>query len=325
MQDRFTQHLHTILSKASKTPRILFSEIHDERIRQAAWQLQHQGLILPVFVSNERSCYKECKHIETIAVSEDVHFDACVQHLFEKRKHKGVDLDTAHSLAQNPLIYSYLLVDLNLANGSVNGAATSTAEVVRGALQIIGTKNKGDSVSSFFVMLPNAPNTSEYIFADCALIIDPSAHELAQIASASISSARSLIAEEPRVAMLSFSTAGSAQHPKVDKVREATEQLKQLHPDIAIDGDIQFDAAIIPAVNKIKAPQSTTNGQANILIFPDLNAGNIGYKIAQRLGKMTAIGPILQGLRKPVNDLSRGCSVQDICYTALITASQALR
>ena len=215
-----------------------------------------------------------------------------------------------------------MLVKLGLADGMVSGAIHSTADTVRPALQVIKTKPGISRTSGVFLM--NRENTNQrLVFADCAINIDPNAQELAEIAVNTADTA-AIFGLDPKVAMLSFSTKGSAKSPKVDKVVEATALAKEMRPDLAIDGELQFDAAFVPATAAIKAPDSDVAGQANVFVFPGLQAGNIGYKIAQRLGMFEAIGPILQGLNKPVNDLSRGASAEDIYNLAIITAAQAL-
>lgn len=250
---------------------------------------------------------------------------------FELRKHKGVDAAKARAAAETPLVYAAMLVRLGHATGTVGGAVHTTGDVVRSAIQVIGMAPDAGMISSFFLMYPpegateNAKNNSRaMLYSDCGLVIDPSADELVRIAAASASSARALLRVEPKIAMLSFSTKGSARHAAVDKVTQATEGLREARPDLEVDGELQFDAAFVPSVGTRKSPGSPVAGQANVMIFPNLDAGNIGYKITQRLGGYAAIGPVMQGLAKPANDLSRGCSADDVTQIIAVTVLQAL-
>lgn len=246
---------------------------------------------------------------------------------FELRKHKGITREIAETQARDPLIFAAMMVRLGHADGTVGGAVHTSSDTVRAALQVIGKAERAPLVSSFFLMaLPeNHPSGRDaLIFSDSGLVIDPTAEELAAIAVASANSCRQLLEREARVALLSFSTKGSAQHEMVKKVTDAAAILKSNHPDVKADGEFQFDAAFVPEVGAAKAKGSEIAGTANVMIFPNLDAGNIGYKIAQRIGGCDAIGPILQGLAKPANDLSRGCSSEDIANMIAVTVLQAV-
>lgn len=244
----------------------------------------------------------------------------------ELRKKKGVTIEQARETVKDPLYYGNMMVKTGAADGMVAGAVNSSANVIRPALQILKTAPGTKLVSAFFIMnVPNCTygNNGTFIFADCGLNQDPNADEVSEIAISSAKSYKQLIGDEPKVAMLSYSTYGSAKSELVEKMQEATRLAKEKAPELALDGELQLDAAIVDTVAKQKAPDSKVAGQANVLVFPNLDAGNIGYKLTQRLAKAEAYGPVLQGIAKPVNDLSRGCVAEDIAGVVAITAIQA--
>ncbi|HEP1662685.1 TPA: phosphate acetyltransferase [Streptococcus pyogenes] len=311
-----------------KNMKIVFPEGNDERVVRAAARLKFEGLLEPIILGQS----EEVRNLLTklgfadqdytiINPNEYADFDKMKEAFVDIRKGKAT-LEDADKMLRDVNYFGVMLVKMGLADGMVSGAIHSTADTVRPALQIIKTKPGISRTSGVFLM--NRENTGErYVFADCAINIDPTAQELAEIAVNTAETAK-IFDIDPKIAMLSFSTKGSGKAPQVDKVREATEIAKGLNPDLALDGELQFDAAFVPETAAIKAPDSAVAGQANTFIFPDLQSGNIGYKIAQRLGMFDAIGPILQGLNKPVNDLSRGSSAEDIYKLAIITAAQAI-
>lgn len=253
------------------------------------------------------------------------HHETYASGFYELRRNKGISKSYAHEGMKNPLNFAAMMVRLGDADGSVAGAIATTADTVRAALQIIKKSPQAASVSSFFLMVLDQPHHARkgaMVFADCGLTIEPDSDQLADIAIASATSLSELTNQVPKVAMLSFSTMGSARHDKVSKVQKATDLVREKAPELIVSGELQFDAAFVPAVATSKAPGDAVQGDANVFVFPNLDAGNLGYKIAQRIGGAKAIGPILQGLAKPANDLSRGCSAQDVTDMIAITAAQ---
>lgn len=311
-----------------KNLKIVFPEGNDERVLRAAARLKFEGLIEPIILGEATGVrellakfgFADQNYVIINPQTYDK-FDEMKEAFLEIRKGKASPED-ADRLLKDINYFGVMLVKLGLADGMVSGAIHSTADTVRPALQIIKTKPGISRTSGVFLM--NRESTDQrFMFADCAINIDPNAQELSEIALNTAETAR-IFDIDPKIAMLSFSTKGSAKAPQSEKVREATQLAKGRQPELAIDGELQFDAAFVPSTAEVKAPDSDVAGQANVFIFPDLQSGNIGYKIAQRLGMFEAIGPILQGLNKPVNDLSRGSSAEDIYKLAIITAAQAV-
>lgn len=326
-----------LISKAKENrQRIVLPEGTEPRTLQAADKIIADGVADIILMGNEeeiRSMASErgLKNIEKAGIvdpTDESMIDKYAPLFYELRKNKGITMEDARKTTANPLYLGCLMIKNGDADGQVAGARNTTGNVLRAAFQVIKTQKGIDVVSGAFLML--LPEGSPYgtdnilVFADCAVVPDPSAAELAQIAVSAAHTARDLAGYEPRVAILSFSTKGSAKHERVDKVIEATRIAKEMAPDLMLDGELQADAALVESVAKSKAPDSPISGKANVLVFPSLDVGNIAYKLVQRLACVGAVGPILQGLAAPVNDLSRGCFPEDIYNTIVITCNQAI-
>ena len=324
-----------IREKAQKNPKIIvLPEGEEPRMIKAAETIFNEGFAGLILLGREESIKSKARElgielpneIKIIQPKDSDKMKQYAESYYQLRKHKGVSLEEAYQLLENPLYFGALMVYHDDADGLVAGSINATGDVFRPALQTIKTAPDINIVSSSFVMVvPDCPygENGVMVFADCALNPEPNAEQLADVAIASAAPGKALVGFEPKVAMLSFSTMGSGKHPLVDKVIEATKIAKEKRPELLIDGELQADAALIPSIGERKAPNSKIAGKANVLIFPDLHSGNIAYKLIERLAKAEAIGPISQGMRKPVNDLSRGCSAEDIVNVVAITVLQA--
>ena len=323
-----------IKEKAKKDLKtIILPEATDIRILEAVQIVKKEQYAKVILIGNEEEITKIAEEnsiditgTEIIDPQKSEKTEKYANELYELRKAKGMTEEQAHTLVQDPVYFGMMMVKMNEADGLVSGAAHSTSDTLRPALQILKTAPGTKLVSAFFVMVvPDCKYGSNgtFIFADSGLNEEPNSDALSEIAISSSKSFKQLVGEEPKVAMLSYSTYGSAHSASTEKVIEATKMVKEKEPNLIVDGELQLDAAIIPEVADFKAKGSPVKGEANVLVFPDLGAGNIGYKLVQRLAKAEAYGPLCQGIAKPVNDLSRGCSSKDVAGVVAITAVQA--
>ncbi len=320
-------------SAQANKKKIVLAEGNEERNIAAAEKICKLGLADVILVGNKDEILNKARGLdvdvsgaEIVDPEESENLEKYIEAFYELRKKKGMTMEKADKIVRDPLYFGTMMVKLDDADGMVSGAVHTTGDLLRPGLQIIKTAPGVSVVSSFFIMKVPGSNYGEegtLLFSDCAVNPNPTEDQLAAIAIATAETAQKLCKLEPRVAMLSFSTMGSADNELVDKVRNATQKARELRPDLNIDGELQLDAAIVKVVADQKAPDSNVAGRANVLIFPDLQAGNIGYKLVQRFANADAIGPICQGFAKPINDLSRGCSADDIVNVVALTAVQA--
>lgn len=315
----------------SKIRKIVLPESNDIRVLKAAEKIQKEKIAIPILIGNREEIQKICKKEQIDLSGIDVvnpltypKYNEYVNMLYELRKEKGLKLSEANDLVKDYVYFGVCMVKAGDADGLVSGAAHSTADTLRPALQIIKSRNKSESVSSFFLMnIPNSKYEKAYIFSDCGLIPFPTSEQLATISKQAAISCEEILEKKPIVALLSYSTYGSASSEHVDKVKQAKAILDLEKVNFEFDGELQLDAALEPNVAKIKAPDCKITGRPNVLIFPNIEAGNIGYKLVERFANADAIGPITQGLDKPINDLSRGCKIEDIVVAVAITSLQA--
>lgn len=329
-----SQFLDNMIAKAKANKKtIVLAEGFDKRIVKAAAEASNREIADIIILGQKDDICKMAKEencdISKATIVDPLQsdkFDDYAATLLEMRKAKGMTEEMAVKLMKDPLYYGVMMVHKGDADGMVAGACNATANVIRPALQILKTAPGTKLVSAFFMMcVPNCPygEGGNLIFADSGLNENPDADQVSEIAISSAKTFKAFIGAEPKVAMLSYSTYGSAKSELVEKMQTATKLVKEKAPELQVDGELQLDAAIVPSVAALKCPESTVAGKANVLVFPDLNAGNIGYKLVQRFANAEAYGPILQGIRKPVNDLSRGCSAEDVVGVIAITSVQA--
>ncbi|MBN1924496.1 MAG: phosphate acetyltransferase [Prolixibacteraceae bacterium] len=326
--------IQKIRKNAAKNPmRIVLPEGNEERMLKAAHIVLEEKIARLIMLGNPEEIKAEAQKLGVdignatlVDPLTDERRDLYADMMVEIRKSKGLTKDQALELLNDPLCFGPMMIKNGDADGELAGSINATGDVLRPAFQLVKTMKGCSIVSGAFLMFVDKKfgDDGVLVFADCAVMPDPNETQLAEIAVVTAKTAKAIVGLKPRVAMLSFSTKGSAKHPLVDKVTKATKLAKEMAPDILIDGELQLDAALIKEVGELKAPGSKVAGKANVLVFPGLEAGNIGYKLVQRLAGAQAIGPVLQGMAAPINDLSRGCSVEDIVNMVAVTANQAI-